>query len=36
MDVPPYSLVAGVPGRVVRSVRDDVERWKAEAKAGRA
>lgn len=28
--VPPYSLVAGVPGRIVRSIRDDVERLKAD------
>jgi len=36
MEVPPYSLVAGVPARVVRSVEGEVEKWKAEAKAGRA
>jgi acetyltransferase-like isoleucine patch superfamily enzyme len=27
--VPPYSLVAGVPARVVRSIRDDVAAWRA-------
>lgn len=26
--IPPYSLVAGVPARIVRSIRDDVERLK--------
>jgi acetyltransferase-like isoleucine patch superfamily enzyme len=25
--IPPYSLVVGVPGRIVRSLRDDVARW---------
>ena len=25
--VPPYSLVVGVPARVVRSIEDDVEHW---------
>jgi acetyltransferase-like isoleucine patch superfamily enzyme len=25
--VPPYSLVAGVPARVVRSLKDEVEEW---------
>jgi acetyltransferase-like isoleucine patch superfamily enzyme len=28
--IPPYSLVAGVPARVVRDIRADVERWAAE------
>ncbi len=30
--VPPYSLVVGVPARVVRSVRDDVEQWTEQAR----
>jgi carbonic anhydrase/acetyltransferase-like protein (isoleucine patch superfamily) len=30
MVVPPYSLVVGVPARVVRDIRDEVEQWKAE------
>ena len=25
--IPPYSLVVGVPGRIARSLRDDVARW---------
>ncbi len=25
--IPPYSLVVGVPARVVRSIRDEVEQW---------
>ena len=25
--VPPYSLVAGVPARVVRSIRDEIDSW---------
>lgn len=29
--VPPYSLVVGVPARVVRSIEGDIEKWKAEA-----
>ena len=28
--IPPYSLVAGVPAHVIRSIRDDVERLKSE------
>lgn len=31
--VPPYSLVAGVPGRVVRSLEGDVASWRGEAPA---
>ncbi|MBI4247250.1 MAG: acyltransferase [Candidatus Rokubacteria bacterium] len=31
--VPPYSLVAGVPARIVRSIRDEVEGWMAGAAA---
>ena len=27
MVVPPYSLVAGVPGRIVRDVKDEVDTW---------
>jgi len=34
MDIPPYSLVVGVPARVVRSVKNEVESWKQKAKAG--
>jgi len=30
--IPPYSLVAGVPGRIVRSIKDDIEQWKSSAK----
>ena len=26
-NVPPYSLIAGVPARVVRSLRDDIAAW---------
>lgn len=29
--VPPYSLVVGVPARVVRNIEGDIEKWKAEA-----
>lgn len=25
--IPPYSLVAGVPGQIVRNIRDEVETW---------
>lgn len=25
--IPPYSLVVGVPARVIRSIRDEVEEW---------
>ena len=31
--VPPYSLVAGVPARVVRDIRGEVERWSRGADA---
>jgi acetyltransferase-like isoleucine patch superfamily enzyme len=34
MEIPPYSLVVGVPARIVRSIRDEVEQWKEKAKAG--
>ncbi|HEY9724188.1 MAG TPA: acyltransferase [Oscillatoriaceae cyanobacterium] len=27
--IPPYSLVVGVPARVVRDLRDEIETWKA-------
>jgi serine acetyltransferase len=30
MEVPPYSLVVGVPARVVRSIEPEVTAWKAE------
>lgn len=30
MEVPPYSLVVGVPARVVRSIKDEVESWREE------
>jgi carbonic anhydrase/acetyltransferase-like protein (isoleucine patch superfamily) len=26
-EIPPYSLVAGVPARIVRDIRDEVENW---------
>ncbi|MBI4533441.1 MAG: acyltransferase [Candidatus Melainabacteria bacterium] len=29
--IPPYSLVVGVPARVVRSIQQDIEQWKQEA-----
>ena len=29
--VPPYSLVAGVPGRVVRDIRDEIDSWITQA-----
>jgi acetyltransferase-like isoleucine patch superfamily enzyme len=31
--IPPYSLVAGVPARVVRSLEQEVEKWKQEAES---
>jgi acetyltransferase-like isoleucine patch superfamily enzyme len=31
MIVPPYSLVVGVPARVVRSIKDEVDGWRAQA-----
>jgi acetyltransferase-like isoleucine patch superfamily enzyme len=33
MAVPPYSLVAGVPARVVRDIRAEVDRWSQGADA---
>ena len=30
MEVPPYSLVVGVPARVVRSIESEVATWRAE------
>lgn len=30
--IPPYSLVVGVPGRIVRSIQEDIEKWKVEGK----
>jgi acetyltransferase-like isoleucine patch superfamily enzyme len=32
-EVPPYSLVVGVPARVVRSLEADIETWRREAEA---
>ena len=34
MEIPPCSLVVGVPARIVRSIQDEVEAWKQKAKAG--
>jgi acetyltransferase-like isoleucine patch superfamily enzyme len=34
--IPPYSLVAGVPARVVRDLRSEVDAWAAEAEGQRA
>lgn len=34
--IPPYSLVVGVPGRVVRSIEEEVKSWRAEAVAAKA
>jgi acetyltransferase-like isoleucine patch superfamily enzyme len=31
MVVPPYSLVAGVPARVVRSIEHEIDAWVAES-----
>lgn len=28
--IPPYSLFVGVPGRIVRSLKDEIEAWKKE------
>ncbi len=25
--IPPYSLMAGVPGRIVRNIKDEIEKW---------
>ncbi len=33
MHVPPYSLVVGVPGRIVRSIESEVATWRAEGAA---
>lgn len=30
MIVPPYSLVVGVPARVIRSIKDEVDDWRAQ------
>ncbi|MSU69173.1 MAG: acyltransferase [Opitutaceae bacterium] len=30
MEVPPYSLVVGVPARVVRSIKSEIATWRAE------
>jgi len=29
--IPPYSLVAGVPARIVRDIRSEVDAWSKEA-----
>ncbi|MBC7369548.1 MAG: acyltransferase [Undibacterium sp.] len=34
--IPPYSLVVGVPGRVVRSIKAEVKTWRDEGAAARA
>ncbi len=34
MEIPPYSLVVGVPARIIRSIQDEVEAWKQKTKAG--
>lgn len=28
-EIPPYSLVVGVPGRIIRNIQDECEQWKA-------
>lgn len=33
MEVPPYSLVVGVPARIVRSIESEVAEWRAEGVA---
>ncbi|MBI4653689.1 MAG: acyltransferase [Nitrospirae bacterium] len=30
--IPPYSLVAGVPGRIVRNIKDEIQNWTKEGK----
>lgn len=32
--IPPYSLVAGVPARVIRSIREEIEQWAEEGTRG--
>jgi acetyltransferase-like isoleucine patch superfamily enzyme len=32
--IPPYSLVAGVPARIVRDIRDEIEQWKRSTDSG--
>ncbi|MEW6585744.1 MAG: acyltransferase [Nitrospirota bacterium] len=32
--IPPYSLVAGVPARIVRNIKDEIEEWKKQAGRG--
>lgn len=34
--IPPYSLVVGVPGRVVRSIEQEVNTWRTESVAAKA
>jgi len=36
MNVPPYSLVVGVPARVVRSIKDEVDGWRTQGAAAAA
>ncbi len=31
MVIPPYSMVVGVPGRIIKSIKEDIEAWKKEA-----
>ena len=33
MVVPPFSLVVGVPGRIVRSIKDEVDVWREEGRS---
>lgn len=35
-EVPPYSLVVGVPGRIVKSIETEIEQWKQEGKESHA
>jgi len=32
--IPPYSLVAGVPARIVRHIKDEIEQWKRRTDTG--
>lgn len=32
--IPPYSLVAGVPGRIVRSIKDEIQDWIRQGQQG--
>jgi acetyltransferase-like isoleucine patch superfamily enzyme len=31
--IPPYSLVVGVPAKVIRNIEQDIEKWKEEGRA---